>query len=214
MTMRPLTSLAFVAVVASGAGLALIAAAPAVQSERTPAPSSTSMSASTFDVDDVHSATFFRVQHLGAGQFWGRINDVSGTFTSANGSPEGVRFDITVKASSVDTNTEKLNEHLRSPDFFNAKEFPTLTFKSTGVKAAKQGFFDVTGDFTLHGVTKPVTATVEFTGQKAGKAGDRAGYEATFTIKRSEFGMNYGVDNGMLGDEVRIIVNLEGVKKS
>ncbi len=193
----------------------LFAAAPAQTDAKAPpkAAPAASATAATFDVDDTHSAAFFRVQHLGAGQFWGRINDVSGTFTSGDGSAEGVSFDITIKAESIDTGTEKLNQHLRSPDFFNVKEFPTLKFKSTGVKATKPGLLEVTGDFTMHGVTKPITAMIEWTGRKVGQMGERAGYEATFAIKRSDFGMNYGVDNGMLGDEVRVLVNLEGVKK-
>ena len=189
----------------------LLAAAPQATGT-TAAPKAATGAASTYEVDDVHSAAFFRVQHLGAGQFWGRINDISGSFTAANGAAEGVSFDITVKVDSIDTGTKKLDDHLRSPDFFNVKEFPTMTFKSTGVKG-KDGKLDVTGDLTMHGVTKSITAALEFTGGKAGPMGDRAGYEAVFTIKRSDFGVNYGVENGMLGNDVRIVVNLEGVKK-
>lgn len=190
---------------------ALVAAAP--QATGTAAPKTAApAAAATFEIDDVHSAAFFRVQHLGAGQFWGRISDISGTFTANNGAADGANFDITVKAESIDTGTKKLDDHLRSPDFFNVKEFPTMTFKSTGAKA-KDGKLEVTGDFTMHGVTKPVTAAIEFTGGKAGPMGERAGYEAVFTIKRSDFGVSYGVDNGMLGNDVRIVVNLEGVKK-
>jgi polyisoprenoid-binding protein YceI len=189
----------------TGAGGGAATTAPAARPSASAAP--------TYAVDGVHSSALFRVQHLGAGQFWGRFNDVSGTFTGNSASPEGVSFDITVKVDSVDTRTKKLDDHLRSADFFNVVEHPTMTFKSTGAKAGSDGKLSVTGNFTLLGVTKSVTAAVEFTGAKAGAMGDRAGYEAILTIKRSEFGMKYGVDNGMLGDDVRIVVNLEGVKK-
>lgn len=187
-------------------------AAPAAPAAR-PAAATSPAAASTYGIDSVHSSAMFRVQHLGAGQFWGRFNDVSGTFTGGTPAADGVSFDITVKVESVDTRTKKLDDHLRSPDFFNAADHPTMTFKSTGCKAGKNGMLEVTGNFTMLGVTKPITANVEFTGAKAGQMGDRAGYEATLTIKRSEWGMKYGVDNGMLGDDVRIVVNLEGVKK-
>ncbi len=205
------------AVFATTAITALVAlplvAAPVATSAPAAAPAqATAAAATTYEIDDVHSAAFFRVQHLGAGQFWGRINDISGSFTTAGSGPEGVSFDITVKVDSIDTGTKKLDEHLRSPDFFNTKEFPNMTFKSTGVKKGANGL-ELTGDFTMRGVTKPITAALEFTGQKAGQMGDRAGYEAIFTIKRADFGVNYGVENGSLGNDVRIVVNLEGVKK-
>jgi polyisoprenoid-binding protein YceI len=204
------------ALIATGAVTLLAAlpliAAPASSPAAAPAPAQAAANATTYEIDDVHSAAFFRVQHLGAGQFWGRINDISGSFTTAGSGPEGVSFDITVKVDSIDTGTKKLDDHLRSPDFFNTKEFPAMTFKSTGVKKGSSGL-ELTGDFTMRGVTKPITAALEFTGQKAGQMGDRAGYEAVFTIKRADFGVNYGVENGSLGNDVRIVVNLEGVKK-
>jgi polyisoprenoid-binding protein YceI len=209
-TVTTLLSLAAVSTLAA----TLVASQPSAQATAPAARPAAAAAGASYDVDDVHSAAFFRVQHLGASQFWGRINDLSGSFTvDPTGGASGVSFDITVKASTVDTGTDKLDEHLRSPDFFNVKEFPNMTFKSTGVKAVKPNFLEVTGDFTLHGVTKPITAMVEFTGQRAGQMGDRAGYEAIFTIKRSEFGVKYGVENGSLGDEVRIVVSLEGIKK-
>ena len=185
----------------------------------TPAPASGTQTApaqaaaTTFKVDGVHSCALFRVHHAGAGQFWGRFNNVTGTFTGGSAKPDGMAFDISIDVASVDTRTKKLDQHLLSPDFFNVAEFPNMTFKSTGVKARSGNMLDVTGDLTLLGVTKSITATMEFTGAMASAAGNRAGYEATFTIKRSEFGMKYGVEQGMLGDDVRIIVNLEGEKK-
>jgi polyisoprenoid-binding protein YceI len=203
-----------------GLPAALIAVAVATSSPQTapaakPAAAASSASAMTYSVDGTHSCALFRIQHLGAGQFWGRFNEVSGSFTGGAASAEGMAFNITVQVASVDTRTKQLDDHLRSPDFFNAVEFPTMTFKSTSVKATGGAMFDVTGDFTMLGKTKSVTAKVEFTGAKSNPApmGDRAGYEATLTLKRSDFGMSYGVANGALGDEVRVVVNLEGTKK-
>jgi polyisoprenoid-binding protein YceI len=164
-----------------------------------------------FKVDDVHSSTMFRVQHMKAGQFWGRFKDVSGTFSIADDASK-LAFAIEVAVDSVDSGEPKLDAHLKSPDFFNAKEFPKMSFKSTGGKKLANGTYEVTGDFTMHGVTKPITAAIEITGKADMGMGLRAGAEATFTVKRSEFGMNYGVEKGMVGDSVKVIVNLEGTK--
>jgi polyisoprenoid-binding protein YceI len=163
----------------------------------------------SYKIDDVHSSAFFRVMHAGAGQFWGRFNNLSGSMSfDAAGAPTG--FDISIAIDSVDTANEKLDGHLKSPDFFNAAEFPAMTFKSSGVKKLENGMYEVTGDLTMHGVTKQVAAMIEVTGL-SNMMGKRAGVEATFSVKRSEFGMNYGVEKGVLGDTTRVLVNLEGV---
>lgn len=163
----------------------------------------------SYKIDDVHSSAFFRVMHAGAGQFWGRFNDLSGSMSfDAAGAPTG--FDISIAIESVDTANEKLDGHLKSPDFFNAKEFPAMTFKSTGIKKLENGMYEVTGDLSMHGVTKQITANVEVTGH-SNMMGKRAGVEATFSVKRSDFGMNYGVEKGVLGDTTRVLVNLEAV---
>lgn len=161
-------------------------------------------------IDDTHSLALFRVHHMGAGQFWGRFNDVSGNFAFEAGKAEGMKFDVTVRTESVDTGVDALNKHLRSPDFFAVKDFPTMAFKSTGAKKAGESMYDVTGDLTIHGVTKPVTARIEFTGMGTTPKGTVAGFEATLTFRRSDFGMNYGVKQGAVGDDVRVIVALEG----
>ena len=167
----------------------------------------------TCTVDDVHSMALFRVQHMGAGAFWGRFNEVDGSFTFTPGTADGMKFDVTIKTESVDSGNDKLNQHLRSPDFFAAKDFPTMTFKSTGVKKTGEKAYAVTGDLTIRGTTKQVMANVDFVGMSEMGGGTRAGFEATFTIKRSDFGVKYGVDKGAVGDEVRIVVGLEGTAK-
>lgn len=187
-----------------------LAAGAAQQAKPAPAPAATG--GGTYSIDDVHSSALFRVQHLGAGQFWGRFNAVSGTMTfDAAGAPTA--FDISVAADSVDTAEPKLDGHLKSPDFFNAKEFPALTFKSKTISKQSNTMFEVTGDFSMHGVTKSVTATIEVTGIADMGMGARAGAEAILTVKRSDFGMKYGLEKGTLGDAVRVVVNLEGVRK-
>ena len=169
----------------------------------------------TFDVDPVHSATIFRVQHLGAGMFYGRFNDVTGTIEFDPESNRGLVFDIAVSIDSVDSGHPGLDGHLKNPDFFNAVEFPNMTFKSTSAKHAPAkehpdgDVFDVEGDLTMHGVTKRIKVEAVLVGHSTGKRGEKIGLECIFSVKRSEYGMSYGVASGSLGDETRIIVSLE-----
>jgi polyisoprenoid-binding protein YceI len=169
------------------------------------------MPAGAYDVDSVHSTALFRVQHMGSGLFWGRFNDVTGTVTFTPEGKEHFAFDINIDLESVDSGNSKLDGHLKSPDFFNAKEFKNMTFKSTAVERLGQTVWDVTGDLTMNGVTKPVIAVVRFTGT-AEISGRRCGFEAEFDINRSDFAHNWGIENGALGNKVRVIVGLEAVK--
>lgn len=206
-----LAKIVIASVIAPVAVLGLTAATSPTQTQEKPAAQTASAATKSYGVDDVHSSAMFRVHHAGAGQFWGRINDVSGTFTLSDDAAK-TAFNIEVAVDSVDTGEPKLDGHLKSPDFFNSKEFPKLAFKSTSAKKGPNGAIEVTGELTMHGVTKPVTAMIEVTGQADMGMGARGGAEATFTVKRSEFGMNYGVEKGMIGDSVKVVVNLEGVQ--
>jgi polyisoprenoid-binding protein YceI len=172
-----------------------------------------SVRADQYAVDPVHSSVLFRIHHAHVGQLWGRINDPAGTFTLDEADPTKSSFDVAVKVDNIDTHNAQRDTHLKSPEFFNEKQFPTITFKSTAVrKGAAANTLEVTGDLTLHGVTKSVTAAVEITGKGPFPPGvQRAGVEAVFTIKRTDFDMKNLV--GMVGDEVRLIVGLEGIKQ-
>jgi len=168
--------------------------------------------ADTYKVDPVHSATIFRINHANIGYVWGRINDPGGTFVLESDLTKST-FNIELQVANVDTHNEKRDAHLKTPDFFNARQYPTITFKSTAVKqGADANHLDVTGDLTLHGVTKSITIPIELTGKGQFPPGmERAGLEATFSIKRTDFDMKNMV--GMVGDEVRLTVALEGVKQ-
>ena len=161
-------------------------------------------------VDATHSMVLFRVRHH-VGAFWGRFNDVKGTADlSIDGNTlKGMALDISVPIASVDCGNDSLDRHLRSPDFFNEVEFPAMTFKSTSATPAGGKNWTVKGDLTLLGVTKPIEAQVEYLGTATSRRGAVAGLEARFSIKRSEFGMTYGVEQGSLGDTVRLVVGLE-----
>lgn len=163
-----------------------------------------------FTVDAVHSGVLFRITHMGASAFHGRFNEVSGTYELSADKPEAGKIDITIQAQSVDTANDKRDQHLRSPDFFNAKQFPTITFKSTSIAKAGDKTVDITGDLTLLGVTKSVKAKGTVFNEVKAPQGAKSGFEALFTIKRSEFGMSKYIENGALSDEVAITVFIEG----
>lgn len=167
--------------------------------------------AGTFRIDRVHSSCNFRVEHLAASMFWGRFDDVNGSITYTPGSTGSLEFDIRIPVASVHGGDDKLDNHLRGPDFFNAKEFPEMTFKSTKATPAGGRMWKVEGDLTMLGVTKPITAMIEWIGFSEPRGKKLIGFEASFTITRSDFGMDYQVDQGGLGDEVSIIVGLEAV---
>lgn len=163
-----------------------------------------------YKLDPVHCMANFRIQHMRAGMFWGRFNMLTGTMSSSESGERAPEFDITVAVDSVDTGTEKLDRTLMGPNFFDAKEFDSITFKSTEAVPNGEKKWTVTGDLTLLGVTKTVTAEVELTGMNGNPVMKKIGYEAVLSIKRSEFGMDWGVKNGALGDEVKLIVAVEG----
>ena len=162
-----------------------------------------------FKVDPVHSTALFRIHHAGAGRFWGRFNDVTGTVAWPRDDSVAPVFEISVAAESIDTGTPKLDGALKGPDFFNAREFETLSFSSSSAERVRDRFWSVTGDLTMLGVTKPITAMVEVTGVRGNPVVAKAGWEAVFEINRSEFGMPWGVENDALSDDVRIVVALE-----
>jgi polyisoprenoid-binding protein YceI len=170
--------------------------------------------ADTWTVDPVHSSIIFKIFHGGAGYFFGHFEMFSGTITADAEHPELSGIELEIDAASVGTRNAKRDDHLRGPDFFNVVEYPTMRFESTSVSMVSDTAFDLTGDLTFHGETRPITVRVTKTGEKlseeAGKS--RAGFFTTFTIKRSDFGVSYGVDTGGLGDEVELIFSCEATR--
>jgi polyisoprenoid-binding protein YceI len=165
-----------------------------------------------YKVDNVHSSALFRTGHLGASQLWGRFNSIDGDFTMNEGGATPLFIDMKVKTDSVDTNNASRDKHLRSPDFFNVKEYPEMTFKSTSSRKTGDNRYSVTGDFTMLGKTKPITVELETFGPVTNPRGGNqlAGFETIFDIKRSDYGMKYGIMPDGAGDNVRVIVSIEG----
>lgn len=178
----------------------LLAAAPAARA------------AESYKVDPVHSSAVFRVRHANVGYVWGRFNDPGGSFVLDESDPAKSSFNMEIQVNNVDTHNAQRDTHLKSPDFFNAKQYPTITFKSASVTKGEGNVLQVTGALTIHGVTKTVTVPVEVTGKGQFPPGTaRAGIEATFNVKLSDFEIK--TMGGMIGEEARVVVALEGVKQ-
>ena len=171
-------------------------------------------SASAADVyayDPVHSSVSFKARHLDISWIHGRFNEVSGKFSLDREHPTKSTFELTIKTESVDTANEARDEHLRQPDYFDTKQFPTIEFKSTSVKALDGGY-EVTGNFTMHGTAKKITFTL-----KGGKEHDfngtkRVGFSTELALKRSDFGFDKKAI-GPIGDKALILIDCEGVRK-
>jgi polyisoprenoid-binding protein YceI len=207
----PLIVTAVALSLAAGAGLLPLARAAAPTE---PQAGATREGSLVYDIDNVHSTVMFRVKHLDVGMAYGRFNKVSGKITQSAGNPKDSAIEISVQADSVDSNDAKRDEHLRSPDFLSAKEFPTIGFKSTKVEKRGEELV-VSGDLTLHGVTKPITVNVNHSARTTDPMGlDRVGFEGRFEINPKDFQINYMVENeGMLGPGIQMIVSLEATRK-
>lgn len=170
--------------------------------------------AADYEIDAAHTSAVFNITHLGFSKVQGAIKELSGTFSFDEAKLEKSAIAVTAKAASIDTFNEARDKHLRGADFFDVEKYPTLEFKSKSWKKTGDKAYDVTGDFTLHGVTKSITVPVTLVGMGKGMKGEeRAGFSASFKIKRSEFGMNQMLGSTMIGDEVSIEISTEGVKK-
>lgn len=187
----------FMAAAVSGVGLSLghadAAAAPA------------------YKVDTVHSTAIFRVKHMNTSYSYGRFNDISGQVAFDDQDPKKGLLDIVVKTGSIDTANQNRDKHLKSADFFNAVQYPTISFKSKSVAKTGPDTYEANGELTLHGVTRPLTIKVMRTGAgKDMKGRPTLGFETDFSIKRSDFKMNKMLEGA--SDDVRIIVSVEAAQ--
>lgn len=172
----------------------------------------------TYAVDPAHSRVEFAVKHLG-------IATVKGTFDAFEGTLElgddlaTARAFGTVEAASIDTKEAARDEHLRSADFFDAAQFPKLTFASTAVRPLDEDTFEITGDLTMHGIARPITLKAEIQGTETDPWGnERVALEVTGSLSRGEYGMTFnqalGSGNVLVSDKVRITLDLSAVKQA
>jgi polyisoprenoid-binding protein YceI len=176
------------------------------------------MATTKWVLDPTHSEVTFKVKHL-------MFTNVSGSFTKFEASAESeddtfnnASFSFSADIDSINTNNADRDGHLKSGDFFDAAQFPTISFKSTSVSKESEDELDITGDLTIHGVTKSVTLDVEFGGiQKDPWGNIKSGFSVTGKINRKDFGLswNAALETGgvMLGEEVKLALELQFVKQ-
>jgi len=174
---------------------------------------------STWTIDPTHSIAEFAVKHLVVTTVKGRFRDLEGTIEIDEAQPENSSVEAKIAVASVDTNVEDRDKHLRSDDFFNAEQFPYLTFRSTRIQRLGEERFKLIGELTIRDVTKEVDLDGEYEGQIADPWGNqRAAFTATTQISRKEFGIrwNQALETGgaVVGDNVKITLHLEAVRQN
>jgi len=165
--------------------------------------------AADYTIDDDHSSALFRVQHMGAGFTHGRFDVMAGSLSYDQANPAADKIMVTIQADSINTGVAKMEGHLKSPEILDTKQFPTLGFVSKTFTKKSEGLYDVAGDLTIHGVTKPVTVSVKRTGisTHAFNKQPLIGFETSFVIKRADYGVTYG--SGVIGDDITITLAIE-----
>ena len=165
-----------------------------------------------YSFDKAHTQILFFVNHLGFSNSQGEFHDYDGHFTFDRTNPANSSVEVTIQTASIDMDDKPWDDHMKNKDFFDVEQFPTMTFKSTGIKVTGKDTADITGDLTLLGVTKPVV--LETTHNKSDKHAFSgkyvSGFSASATIKRSDFGMEYGLP--MVGDDVKIMIEVEAIR--
>jgi polyisoprenoid-binding protein YceI len=171
--------------------------------------------AGVYTIDPMHTTVEFIGRHLMITKVRGRFPEVSGTIT-IDDEPTKSHVEVELQVASIDTGIPDRDGHLRSSDFFNADEYPTITFKSKKVEAGRSGTWDVTGDLTVRDVTRPVTLEVDFDGANASPMGDeRIAFSAATEVDREDWGLTWNValETGgvLVGKKVRIELNVQAV---
>ena len=171
----------------------------------------------TYQIDKLHSEVAFQVRHL-LSKVRGRFADFAGSLHFDESHLELSTVDVTIQAASIDTAATDRDAHLRSADFFDVEKYPVLTFKSTSVARRGGEAFDITGDLTIHGVTKRVTLAASFLGTATDPWGNqKVGFEAEVTLNRRDFGLNWNaaLETGgfLVGDEIKVMLSLQAARK-
>ena len=169
----------------------------------------------TWKNDKPHSQLAFTITHLGISDVSGTFNDFDVTVSSSKKDFSDASFELSAKTASIDTRVEARNNHLKSADFFDVAKYPELTFKSTSLKKNGKDKYKLSGNLTLHGITKPVTMNLKYRGatQNPMSKATTAGFQLDGVIKRSDFNVGPGFTAPMLSDEVRIKADGEFIQK-
>lgn len=192
---------------------ALVAGGVTAQSVATQNP--VEVPAGAYKLDPAHGKITWAVKHFGFSTYYGQFTNVAADLTIDPANPAASTLSATVPIVDIAPNNDALKAHLQTPDFFDAAQFPTATFKATSVVLHRDDASkaDVAGDLTIRGVTRPVTLAVKF--NQAGPAMHntyKVGFDGEATVKRSDFGVNYGLGVG-LGDDVELRIEGEFIKQ-
>lgn len=175
--------------------------------------------ASTWEIDTAHAAANFSVKHLSISSVNGTLGEVTGKVEVDDKDVTKSKIEASVDVKGINTKQSKRDDHLRSPDFFDVEKFPALTFKSTKIEKGEGSKLKVTGDLTMHGVTKPVVLDGELTAEVANpfSGAKTRGFSGTTTVNRKDFGLNWNkaLEAGgvLVGDDVKVSIEAEVVKK-
>jgi len=171
------------------------------------------VAAETYEIDPIHSFVLFKVTRLGAEYVYGRFTGgLSGMVAFDSADPDKSAVAVELKTDTLDTGFAKRDNDIKGEDFLNVKQFPVVTFKSKSVQKVTDQQYTVTGDLTFHGVTKPLTVQANIIGQGKDPKGELlTGAEVHFILKRSEYGVNYGLPG--VGDDVELTVAVGAVRK-
>lgn len=174
--------------------------------------------AQTWKIDTAHSSATFTVRHMMVSNVPGRFGKVEGTIVYDGSNIAGIKADATIDATTITTDNEKRDTHLKSPDFFDVASHPTITFKSKRAEAVGKGKFKLIGDLTMRGKTKEVVLDVDGpTDPVTVQNSQRIGATATTTVNRQDFGVSWSrtMDGGgyVVGDQVKINIELELIKQ-
>lgn len=169
----------------------------------------------TWSVDNAHAKLTFTTTHLGISDVAGLFNAFDATIVSSAEDFSDAVFELTADVASIDTEVEMRDDHLKSADFFHVEKFPTMTYKSTAIKKAGKDKYKLTGDLTMHGVTKPVTMDLWYRGtiENPQNQAITSGFQLTGTIKRSDFNIGPDFPAPMISDEVRIKADGEFIRQ-
>lgn len=182
------------------------------------AESNENVRATTYEVDEAHAVVIFKIRHRGVASFYGQFSTIKGTIDFDKLHVERSSMSLVVPIESVYTGNRKRDDHIKGADFFNLRQYPEATFVSTGIEETSDGEYAVTGDFTLQGKTVEVVAQVTNVDSGIVNGSKLMGLDATFSIKRSDFGMTKYLDpsnpeGGSLGDLVELMVSIEAAAK-
>jgi polyisoprenoid-binding protein YceI len=177
---------------------------------------SPALAADTYQFDKAHTTVGFQVRHI-VSNVGGKFRDFAGTIRVDRVKPESSSVEFTIQAASIDTSEAKRDEHLKSPDFFDVANQPTITFKSTAVKPTGKDAYEVTGNLTMRGVTKLITLPVTLLGEGKDPWGnEKIGFETSTTLNRKDYGINWNktLDQGgvLVADEVKVQISVEANK--